>query len=576
MTLLQQLVKKGFLDKEKATPLEFEIKSSGRKEEEILLEKAVVSEPLLFGLKSEALKIPLKEVTVDEISLKILELIPAETARFYQMLPLSLKDGVLEVGMVYPEDLMAQEALKFLSRQGNFSYKVFLMTISDYKNLLKKYHSLKREVKVALEQLETEMQQDQVGKRPSTPDDFERLVEEAPVSKVVAVCLRHAVEGGASDIHIEPSKEKVRIRFRLLGSLHSSIFLPMRVHPAVVARVKILSDLRIDETRLPQDGRFTAKINERDIDFRVSTFPTTLGEKVVIRVLDPATGLRSFDKLGLEGRNLDVAKNAIKRPFGLLLASGPTGCGKSTTLYAILRLLNKEGVNIVTLEDPVEYFIEGVSQSQVKPEIGYTFAVGLRHIMRQDPDIIMVGEIRDEETAFLAIHAALTGHIVLSTLHTNNVMGVIPRLIDLGIKPYLIAPTLACAIGQRLVRKLCVYCREKVKPSKEIQELIAKELAALPPAIQKEFKIPSPLYVYQAKGCKQCGDLGFSGQIGIFETLAMNERLSNIILRGADSIALAKEAVEQGMATMRQDGILKALEGETTIEEVLAATDEQR
>jgi len=428
MTLIQQLVKKGILDKGKATTLEFEIRETGKKEEEVILERRLCDESLLFGLKSKNLKIPLKEIAAGEVPLETLGMIPEETAKHYKMIPLVRKDKTLEVGMVYPEDLKAQEALKFLARQGPFTYQVFLITPTTFSNLLKQYRTLRREVGRALEELEVELKEEKVEVRPRTAAEFERLAEEAPITKIVAVILRHAVEGKASDIHIEPTQEKLRIRFRLLGILHSSIFLPLRTHPAVVARIKILSNLKIDETRIPQDGRFSTKINGKSIDFRVSTFPTTLGEKVAIRVLDPTIGLKTFGELGLEKRNLGVVKRAIKRPYGLILASGPTGCGKTTTLYAILQVLNREGVNIVTLEDPVEYFIEGINQSQVRPEIGYDFAIGLRHIVRQDPDIIMVGEIRDPETASLTTHAALTGHIVLSTLHTSNAIGVIPRL----------------------------------------------------------------------------------------------------------------------------------------------------
>jgi len=574
-TLIQQLVKKGILEKEKANALEFEIKNSRRKEEEVILERRVTSESFLFGLKSENLKIPLKKVTPEEVPLKVLELVPEESARFYQMIPIAMKDNALEVGMVYPEDLKAQEALKFLARSGNFSYKVFLITLTNHKNLFKKYRTLRREVKRALEELEVEMRAERIERKPLEAVEFERLVAEAPISKVVAVILRHAVEGRASDIHIEPTKEKLRIRFRLLGMLHSSIFLPIKIHPSVVSRIKILSNLKIDETRIPQDGRFSTKVDDKAIDFRVSTFPTTLGEKVAIRVLDPEAGMKTFEELGLETRNLKVIEAAIKKPYGLILATGPTGCGKTTTLYAITNILNKEGVNIVTLEDPVEYFIEGVNQSQVRPGIGYSFANGLRHVMRQDPDIIMVGEIRDEETADLAIHAALTGHLVLSTLHTNNALGVIPRLIDLGIKPFLVSPTLSIAIAQRLVRKLCPDCRKKIKPKKEIKDLILSEIEALPEIIKKDVKIPKPFYIYQAQGCKKCNHTGFTGRIGVFEILTMTDALSDIILKELTEKRIAQEAKRQGMITMQQDGILKVLKGITTIEEVLRVAEEK-
>jgi len=294
MSLIKQLVEKGLINKEKAVSLDFQIKQSNRKEEEVLLETGLVPEQVLFALKSENLKIPLKEVDVEKIPLKTLELIPEETSKYYQMIPLQKTDKYLEIGMVYPEDLKAQEALKFLSRQGNFNYKVFLITSTTFKNLLKQYRTLKREVGQALEELETELKEEKVKVKPATVAEFERMAEEAPITKIVAVILRHAVEGNASDVHIEPTSEKLRIRFRLMGELHSSIFLPLNVHPAVVTRVKILANLKIDETRVPQDGRFSTRIDGKSVDFRVSTFPTTLGEKVAIRVLDPIVGLKKF------------------------------------------------------------------------------------------------------------------------------------------------------------------------------------------------------------------------------------------------------------------------------------------
>ena len=572
MSLLQQLVKKGIIDKEKATPLELEIKESGKKEEEAILEKGIVDENFLFNLKSENLKIPLKEVIARDVPLEVLELIPEETAKYYQMIPIAKKEQLLEVGMAYPEDLKAQEALKFLVRRQNLNFQVFLITPTTFSTLLRQYRDLKREMGLALEELETELKAE---KFPRTAAEFERLAEEAPITKIVAVILRHGVEGGASDIHIEPTRKKLRVRFRLLGFLHSSIFLPLRIQPAVVTRVKILSNLKIDETRIPQDGRFSTKIDERDIDFRVSTFPTTLGEKVAIRILDPTVGLKQFEELGLAGRNLKALREAVKKPYGLILASGPTGCGKTTTLYAILNLLNKEEQNIVTLEDPVEYFVEGINQSQVKPEIGYDFSIGLRHILRQDPDIIMVGEIRDEETAALVIHSALTGHLVLSTLHTSNAISGIPRLLNLGVKPYLIPPTLACILAQRLVRRLCDACKKEIKPKKEVRDLILKEIEALPAQAKKNIKIANSLTLWQAQGCKKCNNEGFSGRIALFEVLEMTDNLADIILKVPTTEKLQEEAKQQGMITLKQDGILKALAGVTPLEEVLRVAEEK-
>jgi type IV pilus assembly protein PilB len=350
--------------------------------------------------------------------------------------------------------------------------------------------------------------------------------------------------------------------------------LPLHARPAVIARIKILANLKIDETRLPQDGRFSAHIIDKDIDFRVSTFPTSSGEKAVLRVLDPLMGRRSFEDMGLSGRNLTVINKAIKKPFGMILATGPTGSGKTTTLYAILNLLNKEAVNILTVEDPIEYYIEGVNQSEVKPGIGYDFARALRHMVRQDPDIMMVGEIRDEETASLAIHAALTGHVLLSTLHTNNAIGAIPRLIDIGIKPFLIPPTLNIVIAQRLIGRLCPYCKKKEPAPSEIQDLILKEIAAIPEKAREGLDIPAKIFLYKAKGCKKCNLKGFAGRIGLFEILVMTDSLAEVIRKESSEKVIRDEAERQGMVSMRQDGILKVLEGLTSIEEVLGATAE--
>ncbi len=572
MSLIKELFDKGFIKKEQVASSELEVKKTGKRIEQVLLEKHIVEESVLFFLKSESLNISLKKVVIDNVSLDALALIPKETAKHYLMIAFAKKDNSVEIGMVYPEDLKAQEALKFLARQGKFTYKVFLITPTTFTKILKQYRGLKKEVGKALEELKTELATEAEKKRIKTPAEFARLAEEAPITKIVAVILRHAVEGKASDIHIERTKEELRIRFRLLGELYSSILLPLKIHPAVVARIKILSNIKIDESRIPQDGRFSTVINDEQIDFRVSTFPTTLGEKVAIRVLDPSAGLKSFEELGLTKRNIKVLEEEIKRPYGLVLVTGPSGSGKSTTLYAILNLLNKEGVNIVSLEDPVEYFIEGVNQSQVKPQIGYDFAQGLRHILRQDPDIIMVGEVRDSETASLVIHAALTGHIVLSTLHTNNAVGVVPRLIDMGVQSYLISPCLSFAIAQRLVRRLCDLCKKEIKPLKQVEKIILKEIDTLPPQVKKDLEMETPFKIWEAKGCKKCNNSGFSGRIGLFEILSMTNELVDIISKQPSEEEILKEAKRQGMITLRQDGVLKVLNGITTIEEIIRVT----
>jgi type IV pilus assembly protein PilB len=573
MDILNFLIKKEILDKAKAEIVKEEMGISGKKAEEIIIEKDLLPEKVLFSAKSEALNIPLREIIPEDVPLEALETIPEESARFYKMIPLSEQDKVINVGMVYPEELKTQEVLKFLARQGNFTYNIFLVTPSNFNNLLKQYKTLKKEVGSALEKLETEEEGKQAG---VISERSEAMVEEAPVTKMVAVMLRHAVDGNASDIHIEPTKDKLRVRFRLDGILHASLFLPMKTHPAVVARIKILSKLKIDENRVPQDGRFSTNINEKNIDFRVSTFPTTLGEKVVLRVLDPCQGLKDIKDLGFNYRDLAITERTIKKPYGLLLVTGPTGSGKSTTLYTILQRLNQEGKNIVTLEDPVEYYIGGINQSQIKPAIGYTFAQGLRHILRQDPDIIMVGEIRDEETAALAIHAALTGHFVLSTLHTNNVAGVIPRLIDLGVAPFLLPASLSMLLSQRLVRKLCPFCKKKISPGFKMKQLIQKEISSFSLSMKRESKLSTgDIQIWEANGCKKCKNSGFSGRMAVFESLEMTKSLSEIILGEPSEQKIEIEAKRQGIITMKQDGIIKALKGMTTIEEVLRVAMEK-
>jgi len=576
MTLIEYLVKQSIINKEKAGQLEYEAKTSGKREDEIILEKGILTEAPLFEFKSKNLKIPLRTVIADDIPLKVLELIPYDSAKYYKMIPLEKKDSRVEVGMVCPEDLQAQEALKFLFRQQKFSYSIFLITPTVFENLSKQYQSLKKEVTKALEELEVEMDNGGTEKVPVKREEFERMAEEAPVTKMVAVILRHAVEGKASDIHIEPTKKESKIRFRLDGILHASLFLPLKIHPAVVARIKILSNLKIDETRLPQDGRFGITVGQKNVDFRVSTFPTALGEKVVLRVLDPQESSMSLEGLGLERRNFEILKRAIARPYGMILVTGPTGSGKTTTLYAVLHILNQEGVNIITLEDPIEYFIEGVNQSQVKPEIGYTFATGLRHILRQDPDIVMVGEIRDQETAVLATQASLTGHLVLSTLHTNNALGVIPRLIDLGVAPFLLPPSLSVCIAQRLVRRLCQYCKKEVSPNPKIKEMIIRDFESLPSLMKKEAGgLLKSFKIYEPAGCKKCNPNGYSGRIGLYEILEMTPELSEIVLKEPTESRIKEEAFRQGMITMKQDGILKILEGVTSVEEVLRAAEEK-
>lgn len=519
---------------------------------------------------------PLIDLRGRLIAPDVLKQISEEAASFYQIIPINKKDSVLEVGMVDPTDIRAKEALKFIFKKNNFTGGIYKISQEDFKNILGQYRTLKGEVESALKKLEKELdeksveEEQEVGK---SEEVLERVMAEAPITKIVATVLRHAYEGRASDIHVEPGEAQLRIRFRVDGVLHSSLLLPKQIQAAVVSRIKILANMKIDETRVPQDGRFYSRINEHKIDFRVSTLPTPYGEKVVLRLLDATSGLLDLETLGLWGRNLRLVKENITKPFGMVLITGPTGSGKTTTLYAIMKILNQETVNIISLEDPIEYFIEGVNQSQIKPEIGYTFASGLRSILRQDPNVIMVGEIRDEETADLSVHAALTGHIVLSTLHTNNAVGVIPRFIDMGVSPFLIPSSLNLSIAQRLVRKLCPSCKKEVEVSSKIIKMIQEELSMIPEVSKQEAEVPDAIKLYEAKGCKECGGKGTKGRLALFEIISMTPQMEKVIMEGPTESKIEEEARRQGMVSMRQDGLLKAIKGEISLQEVLRVTD---
>jgi len=531
--------------------------------------------------RAKELNVPLADLAGKTISPNILREITEEAATFYQFVPIDRKDDVLDVGMLSPDDLKSQEALRFIAQNKRFKTRIFLVTESDFKNVLKQYRTLKEEVDTALNELEKELStRDPASKEgdKGASSALDRVMAEAPITKIVAVILRHAKEGRASDIHIESGEDRLKIRFRVDGVMYTSLILPRAIQPAVVSRIKILASLKIDESRVPQDGRFHSVVDGKKIDFRVSTFPTSFGEKVVLRLLDPELGIKKFDQLGLDGRNLRVVEAALDRPFGMILISGPTGSGKSTTLYSVLKSLNAEEVNIVSLEDPVEYLVDGVSQSQIRPEIHYTFASGLRSILRQDPDIIMVGEIRDSETAELATHAALTGHIVLSTIHTNNAIGVIPRLVDMGVQTFLIPSALCVAMSQRLARRLCTECKKPIEPAPKVLEVLRREIITLPPSARDDLAgiDLDNIKVWQAPGCKFCAQKGTKDRIAIIESLAMTPQLEKIIVDGAAEGRIKEEAERQGMLTMRQDGLLKALKGLISFEELVSVVETEQ
>jgi type IV pilus assembly protein PilB len=566
MSVLDILVRNEKLSKKDAASVSEEMRLSGATLEQALVKHDVAVKDVLEA-KGEYLNIPFRSIKGVGIPFEVLKYIPEESAAHYRFVPIAVTQNVLEVGVVDPDNIEARDALNFIASKIGLPFKIFLISEEDFSAAFELYKGLSGEVTRALDELETDIADIDAddGEKPQASEAGRtHIIEDAPVTKIVATILRYAVEGNASDIHIERLSDKLRVRFRVDGDLHTSLLLPIKVHDAVIARIKILSNMKLDEKRKPQDGRFSARIEGRKIDFRVSTFPAYYGEKVVMRILDQEKGVKSLEDIGFSPRNLEAIRRAMARPYGLILISGPTGSGKSTTLYSMLNEINDESKNVLSLEDPVEYNMEGVSQSQVRPEIGYTFASGLRTTLRQDPDIIMVGEIRDKETAQLAIQAALTGHLVLSTIHTNNVIGVVPRLIDMGVDPYLIAPTLILSMAQRLVSRICEG-GEQVPVEGSIGDMLKKQFADLPEQFRKEIVFPQ--FVLEPKASGTC-PTGVRGRMAIAEVLERDKELERAILANAGEQEMYKLARSKGFISMREDAMLKAFRGEIAFSEV--------
>ncbi len=567
------LLDKGFITKEALTQARAESVTTHRNLFDYLVGEKYINEEELTQARGLFFNLPYVDLRNRKISKEVLDLIAKETLSTYKFVPFELANNVLKVALTDPTNLAALGALEFLAQKRNSRLELYITSVSSFQQVFRNSENINKEVSQALKEVvEKEQAEVQRKAEKNAVKIEEKFVDEAPISKIVDVIIRHAIEGRASDIHIEPSEEDLRVRYRIDGVLHSSLILPKSIHPAVISRIKILSNLKIDEQRLPQDGRFHVNLDGKPIDFRVSTFPTVIGEKIVLRILDKSTGAPKLEELGLMGKQLDIVMDSIKKPHGMFLVTGPTGSGKSTTLYSILSMLNKPGVNIVTLEDPVEYFMDGVNQAQIRPEINLTFASGLRSILRQDPNIIMVGEVRDRETAELAVNSALTGHLVFSTLHTNSAIGAIPRLVDMGIEPFLLTASLNLLAAQRLVRKVCDKCKVQDKPTDAIKALILEEMAKIPKDQIKDIDLKN-ITVWKGQGCAVCGNSGYKGRIGIYEIANISKGIQDLINERKPAVKIEEYAVTQeGMILMKQDGIMKALRGYTTVEEVIRAT----
>ncbi|MDO8621923.1 MAG: GspE/PulE family protein, partial [bacterium] len=505
----------------------------------------------------------------------ILTTIPRHLAEQYQVIAFEREGNRVTVGLTNPTDQQTVETLEFFARDQEIALRYAIITPASFRQAFRQYEEGKRETVAAIEAAAEKFASEGVEAGATTEEsEIEEAVEKAPVSKIVSTIIRHAVEGNASDIHIEPHAKETRVRYRIDGVLRTALMLPGALHPSIVARIKVLASLKLDESRIPQDGRIHIREGGREVDLRVSTLPLLDSEKVVMRILETTAKVITLADLGFREWQINIIERSVRRPHGMVLLTGPTGSGKSTTLYAVLSALNAEGVNITTLEDPIEYYARGVNQSQIRAEVGFTFAAGLRAILRQDPNVIMVGEIRDTETAELAIHAGLTGHLLFSTLHTRDVLGVVPRLIDMKVEPFLLASTLIMAESQRLVRKICSDCKEEVPVAPETKAEIERALATFPSNAVLPDVVRGTVKLYKGKGCPKCGGSGYRGRTVIIELLEFDDALQQLIVKGFPANEAAALAKQKGMLSLHQDALLKALEGMTTYEEVLRITHE--
>lgn len=576
------LVMNGFITEEQLNAVRTQAAQQSRPLLQVISEMKLIDEEELTKLSAQASAYPYVNLTGISIPVETLALLPRDIAQSYMAVPFGEMQGRLAVAMIDPANV---QAIDFISRKIGRNVAAFLASRQSIDAALNQYHvDVSQDVSEAIKSTdlideETASRESKRDKRSGEP--IQNLVQDAPITRALNTIMDYAVNAHASDIHIEPREGDVRIRYRIDGILQEIMKLPKSIEPALISRVKILSNLKIDEHRVPQDGQFQIKSGGHTVDLRIAIAPVVYGEQVVIRLLDKDETLLTLDNLGFRGRAFRLINEGSHRPHGMTLATGPTGSGKSTTLYAIIQAIKDVAINIVTLEDPVEYKMEGINQMQVNGDVGLTFASGLRSILRQDPNVVMVGEVRDKETADLAVQAALTGHVVLSSLHTNSAAGVLPRLLDMGIEPYLIASTINTIIGQRLVRMLCTTCREQYQASKVETDSINKVLGKLLPKTKEDLaKVGEDLgyenlplagqtayTLFKAKGCGECTG-GYKGRMGIYEVFSMSEEMEQLLLKHATTTEVQKVAQADGMITMKQDGYLKTLTGITSMDEV--------
>lgn len=564
-TLADVLVTQGILDAKTVENIKLQELQTGKNQEELIMAAGGVTEDQLTRAKATFYNVPFVDLSQVPISPQALAILPQSVASRFSVLPILVdtEKNTLELVMANPLDL---SAIEFVEQKTNMRVRPMAAVPSLLTKMIADRYSvgLAEEVTSALAETDT-------GEKTVDLSRLSEIISEAPIARIVKELLAFAVKSRASDIHIEPEEKQTRVRYRIDGILQEKFTMPRQFHDALISRIKILAGMKIDEKRIPQDGRFNFKSGLDEVDLRVSSLPIVYGEKIVMRLLKKSGGVPELPDLGLRGRALKNLQDAILRPHGIILVTGPTGSGKTTTLYSILSKINTPKVNILTLEDPVEYKMAGVNQVQINPDAGLTFATGLRSFLRQDPNIIMVGEIRDQETAQLAIQASLTGHLVFSTLHTNSASGALPRLVDMGAEPFLLASTITCILAQRVSRKIHAGCREEYVPEAPVVEDLKKTLGNLYPFDSAQGK---QVKLFRGKGDAECGSTGYQGRIGIYEVMPITEKIGRLAIARESAETIAKQAEEEGMITMKQDGYLKAIEGITTIEEVLRVAQE--
>jgi len=556
------LVSMGFLDQAKADQVKMSEVQYGSSQEDVLKKQNLVTETQLVKAKAVLYNIQYFDLDASPASPEALSVLPQEVAQKFNVFPVSI-DRANKMLTLVMSDPMNLTAIEFIERKANLRVKPVIAEVEKIINAINIRYtsSLSQEVTAALKEVAPER------KLNISSNSKVGFIKEEKISEIVSHVLEFAVKARASDIHIEPQEMTTRVRYRIDGILQEKLTIPRELHDSLISRIKILAGMKIDEKRIPQDGRFNFKAGGEDTDLRVSSLPTSWGEKMVMRLLKKTGGVPDLQVLGLRGKALANLHEAILRPHGIILICGPTGSGKTTTLYSIISKINTPKVNIVTLEDPIEYKMVGVNQVQINPAVGLTFASGLKSFLRQDPNVILVGEIRDQETADLAIQASLTGHLVFSTLHTNNAAGALPRLLDMGAEPYLLTSSMTAVMAQRVTRKIHDECKESYTPDPKIVEDMKVVLGPLWQD-NKEVKL------YRGKGCQNCGNTGYYGRIGVYEVLPVTDSISKLILERSPASDIEKKAKEEGMITLKQDGYLKILEGLTTVEEILRVAQE--